>query len=195
MGDGLNRSKTSGIQWDYKEKLDVTLERPDVTLYGLIELLVCHFVFFVLFYWGVCQNVCCCILLLFLRTVFSLYWSVILLNLQRCIIFFSNTHLCFTPPALFLSSSPPSSNSAEGSVCQSCHSCFEAGEKPTTTDRRNSLHQLPALKAPYLLPTQQEIEASDTSQMIKSIGSCTGPCKWLDFRCSKDSIQLFWIHP
>lgn len=55
---------TSGIEWDQKEKLDVTLERPDVTLYGLIELPVCHFVFFVwLFYWGVrvSENVCCCI--------------------------------------------------------------------------------------------------------------------------------------
>lgn len=32
------------------------MERPDVTLYGLIELLVCHLVFlFVwLFYWGAC---------------------------------------------------------------------------------------------------------------------------------------------
>lgn len=37
--------KTSGIEWDEKEKLDVTLERPDVTLYGLIDLLVCHFCF------------------------------------------------------------------------------------------------------------------------------------------------------
>lgn len=36
--------------------------------------------------------------------------------------------------------------------------------KPTTTERRNSLHQPPALKAPYLLPTVLEIEASDTSQ-------------------------------
>lgn len=56
---------TSGIEWDQKEKLDVTLERPDVTLYGLIELPVCHFVFcfFWLFYWGVrvSENVCCCI--------------------------------------------------------------------------------------------------------------------------------------
>lgn len=34
----------SGMDWDQKEKLDVTLERPDVTLYGLIELPVCHFV-------------------------------------------------------------------------------------------------------------------------------------------------------
>ncbi|KAM7399686.1 hypothetical protein PAMP_018934 [Pampus punctatissimus] len=61
--------------------------------------------------------------------------------------------------------------------------------KPTTTDCRNSLHQLPALKAPYLLPTLQEIEASDTSQMVKSIGSCTGPCKWLDFK------MLDRLHP
>lgn len=41
--------KTRGIEWDLKEKLDVTLERPDVTLYGLIDLLVCHFVLFFVF--------------------------------------------------------------------------------------------------------------------------------------------------
>lgn len=34
----------SWIDWDQNKKLDVTLERPDVTLYGLIELPVCHFV-------------------------------------------------------------------------------------------------------------------------------------------------------
>lgn len=50
--------KISGIEWDLKEKLDVTLERPDVTLYGFIELLVCHFILFcfVLFCLGVCQR-------------------------------------------------------------------------------------------------------------------------------------------
>lgn len=52
--------KNSRIEWDLKEKLDVTLERPDVTLYDLIDLLVCHFVLFSLFllpfYWGVCQR-------------------------------------------------------------------------------------------------------------------------------------------
>lgn len=67
--------------------------------------------------------------------------------------------------------------------------------KPTTTDPRNFQHQLPALKAPYLLPTLQEIEVSDTSQMIESIGSCTGPRKWLEYRRSIGFIQLYWIHP
>lgn len=76
---------TSGIEWDQKEKLDVTLERPDVTLYGLIELPVCHFVF--LLFFSVVLLGCACVreclllyLLLFLRTVFSLYQSVILLK-------------------------------------------------------------------------------------------------------------------
>lgn len=80
---------TSGIEWDQKEKLDVTLERPDVTLYGLIELPVCHFVFFFLLFLVVLLG-CACVreclllyLLLFLRTVFSLYQSVILLNLAK----------------------------------------------------------------------------------------------------------------
>lgn len=55
-----------------KEKLDVTLERPDVTLYGLIDMIVCLFflvvcfVVFVVFVWQfllgcVLENVCCCI--------------------------------------------------------------------------------------------------------------------------------------
>lgn len=51
---------TSGIEWDQKEKLDVTLERPDVTLYGLIELPVCHFVFFFLVVFGCFIGVCVC---------------------------------------------------------------------------------------------------------------------------------------
>lgn len=43
-----------------KEKLDVTLERPDVTLYGLIDLFAIFFVW--LFLLGcVLENVCCCI--------------------------------------------------------------------------------------------------------------------------------------
>lgn len=56
--------KNSGTEWDLKEKLDVTLERPDVTLYDLIDLLVCHFVFFIfvaVLLGCVSENVCCCI--------------------------------------------------------------------------------------------------------------------------------------
>lgn len=79
----------SGIDWDQNEKLDVTLERPDVTLYGLIELPVCHFVCLSvwLFLLG-CACVTECLplrLLLFLRTVFSPCQSVILLHRQRCV--------------------------------------------------------------------------------------------------------------
>lgn len=142
---------------------------------------------------GVCVRECLLLyLLLFLRTVFSLYQSVTLLDLQRCI--FEILHLWFNPQ---LSSFPPPLRPPIRQRAVFAKAVIHASKrvKPTTTDRRNSLHQLPALKAPYLLPTLQEIEASDTSQMIKSIGSCTGPCKWLDFRCSIDSIQLYWIHP
>lgn len=39
----MDLMETSGTDWDQNEKLDVTLERPDVTLYGL-NLPVCHFV-------------------------------------------------------------------------------------------------------------------------------------------------------
>ncbi|TMS07404.1 hypothetical protein E3U43_011497 [Larimichthys crocea] len=66
-------------------------------------------------------------LLLFLRTVFSPYRSVTLLDLQRCV--FRILHLCFNLQLPFLSTSPPSSKyGREGSVCQSRRSCFEAGE-------------------------------------------------------------------
>lgn len=44
-----------------KEKLDVTLERRDVTLYGLIDLLVCHFFVWLFLLGCVLENVCCCI--------------------------------------------------------------------------------------------------------------------------------------
>lgn len=54
------------MDWDQNEKLDVTLERPDVTLYGLIELPVCHFVCLfvglaVFIGVRVYQNVCRCV--------------------------------------------------------------------------------------------------------------------------------------
>lgn len=117
-------------------------------------------------------------LLLLLRTVLSLYKSVPLLNLQRCI--FLKTSSLFETPALFLSSSLPPIRQRAVFAKAVIHASKRV--KPTITDYRNSLHQLTALKAPYLLPTLQEIEASDTSQMVESFGSCTGPCKWLDFK-------------
>lgn len=50
-----------GLNGIKKEKLDVTLERPDVTLYGLIDFACLPFwLFFLflvwLFYWDVCQR-------------------------------------------------------------------------------------------------------------------------------------------
>lgn len=118
----------------------------------------------------VCVRECLLLyLLLFLRTVFSLCQSVTLLNLQRCIIFFfvcfKILHLCFNPR---LSSFPPPHRPPIRQRAVFAKAVIHASKwvKPTTTDCRNSLHQLPALKAPYLLPTLQEIEASDTSQMI-----------------------------
>lgn len=44
-----------GLNGILKEKLDVTLERPDVTLYDLIELLLVEFFALVFFFFlGVC---------------------------------------------------------------------------------------------------------------------------------------------
>lgn len=64
--------------------------------------------------------------------------------------FFEYSIFVLTPSSLpFLS--PPSSYSAEGSVCQSRHSCFEAGETNYHKLQKYSLHQLPALKAPLPL--------------------------------------------
>lgn len=123
----------------------------------------CHFLWFD---WIACLLFCFCFfclavllgcvseclllyLLLFLRTVFSLYQPVTLLNLQRCI--FSNIPIFVLTPSSLPFLSPPSSYSAEGSVCQSRHSCFEAGETNYHKLQKYSLHQLPALKAPLPL--------------------------------------------
>lgn len=84
-----------------KEKLDVTLERPDVTLYGLIELLVCLFCF-LLGCVCVCVRECLLLyLLLFWRTVFSLCQSVTLLSPQRCIILVCFCLLFWNTSSLF----------------------------------------------------------------------------------------------
>lgn len=63
-----------GLDGIGKEKLDVTLERPDVTLYGLIELLFCSVLLVLGFFFFLgCVSECLLLcLLLFLRTVFSL---------------------------------------------------------------------------------------------------------------------------
>lgn len=55
-----------GLNGIKKEKLDVTLERPDVTLYGLIDFACLPFWLFFLFGLAVLlgcvsENVCCCI--------------------------------------------------------------------------------------------------------------------------------------
>lgn len=135
-----------------KEKPDVTLERPDVTLYGLIDLLVCLFFFCLAVFIGVCVRECLLLyLLLFLRTVFS-YQSVTLLKLKD--VFFKYSIFVLTPSSLpFPSLHPPIWQRA-----MLAKAIIHASKqvKPPTTDRRNSLHQLPALKAPYLLPTLQE---------------------------------------
>lgn len=113
-----------------EEKLDVTLERPDVTLYGLIDLVVCRFLFlffcFLLLFFGcVCVRLFAVVFAFILRTEFSLYQSVTLLNLQRFL--FKYSMFVLTPSSLPFFHPPPSSDLAEGSVCQSCHSCFEVG--------------------------------------------------------------------
>lgn len=122
---------------------------------------------------GVSENVCCCICF-YCWGLFSRYQSVPLLSLQRCIIWM--LHLCLRPQ---LSSSPPPLRPQirQRAVFAKAviHDSKRVKQMTTDTDH---LHQLPALKAPYLLPSQQDIEASDTSQRE----CCTGPCKWLDER-------------
>lgn len=152
MGDG--RFRPVGLNGILKEKLDVTLERPDVTLYDLIELL---FVQFCLVFLGcVCQNVCCCIF------AFIFEDRVLLLSVcqptQSAIL--SPLHLCFNPLP------PPTSvlQFSRGHCLPKLSFMLRKWTKPTNT-RRNTT-PASSLKSPYLLPTLQETEASHTSQMI-----------------------------
>lgn len=82
------------------------------------------FVFFICFL-GVCVRLFAVVFAFILRTEFSLYQSVTLLNLQRFL--FKYSMFVLTPRSLPFFHPPPSSDLAEGSVCQSCHSCFEVG--------------------------------------------------------------------
>lgn len=125
----MNLIKFRGIELGGgREKLDVTLEKPDVTLYGLIDLVICLFFFFppLWLFFGVCVRLFAVVFAFILRTEFSLYQSVTLLNLQR-FFFFKYSMFVLTPSSLPFLHPSPSSDLAEGSVCQSCHSCFEVG--------------------------------------------------------------------
>ena len=107
------------------------------------------FFFVWLFYWGVCQNVCCCICF-YSWGLCSPCISLSPYSTCKDVFFFEYSIFVLTPSSLpFLS--PPSSYSAEGSICQSRHSCFEAGETNYHKPQKYSLHQLPALKAPLPL--------------------------------------------
>lgn len=126
-----------------KRNLMSLWKRPDVTLYGLIDLLVCHFVCFLflvwLFYWSVCQRM--------FAVVFAFILEDCALPVSVCpptqlakMHFFKKLHLCLKPQLSSFLLSPPSSDSAEGSVCQSRYSCFEAGE--------TNYHRLQKLSTP-----------------------------------------------
>ncbi len=96
----------------------------------------------------VLENVCCCI------CFYS--WGlcspcISLLPYSTCKdVFFKYSIFVLTPRSLPSLPPPPSSESAEGNVCQSRHSCFEAGE---TNNHRPQKLSTPAssLKSPLPL--------------------------------------------
>lgn len=119
-----------------------------VWLNCLFAILFFCFFFVWLFYWGVCQNVCCC---------FCFYsWGlcspcISLSSYSTCKdVFFWILHLCFNPQ---LSSFPLPSVLLFGRGQHLPKPSFMlwSGWNKLTTNRRNTLHQLPALKAPLPL--------------------------------------------
>lgn len=76
----------------------------------------------------VSENVCCCICFYSWGLCSPCISLSPYSSCKDVLLFFWMLHLCFKPQLSSFSSTSPSSDSAEGSVCQSRHSCFEAGE-------------------------------------------------------------------
>lgn len=112
-----------GFNGILKEKLDVTLERPDVTLYGLIELL---FVQFCLAFSGLCVR------------MFAVVFAFIFEDRVLSSISLSTYITCYSPslppphicinPLLFLLR-PLSSSSAESIVLPGPSFMLQSGQK------------------------------------------------------------------
>lgn len=115
----------------------------------------CHFVWFdwlaclpfcFVFLGCVSENVCYCI------CFYS--WGlcspcISLSSYSTCKdVFFKILHLCFKPPQRPPFPPPSPLRFGRGQVFAKAVIHASKRVKPTTTDRRNSLHQLPALKAP-----------------------------------------------
>lgn len=109
---------------------------------------VVFFFFFSFAVFWVCVRLFAVVFAFILRTEFSLYQSVTLLNLQRFI--FKYSTFVLTPSSLpfFHPLRPPIWQRA---VFAKAVIHALKWVKPTTTRHRNSLHQLPALKAPLPL--------------------------------------------
>lgn len=132
------------------------LERPDVTLYGLIDLFVCRFVFLADFIMVGVR--------MFAVFAFMLEDCVLLASVchPSCKdVFFKYSICIFTPSSLPFLLSVLWFGREHYLPKPSFMLRSRWNHVPPTAE---TLHQLPALKAPYLLPTLQEPEASDTSK-------------------------------
>lgn len=111
-----------GFNGILKEKLDVTLERPDVTLYGLIELL---FVQFCLVFSGLCVRMFAVVFaFIFEDRVLS---SISLSTYITCYSPPPHTHICINPLLFLLR--PLSSSSAESIVLPGPSFMLQSGQK------------------------------------------------------------------